>query len=137
MQVQRSPCMPNQTFATAMGMPSGRPPAFGEPSVFELRVRVRKWVQYYWSLREPKGVMRKEYAAELGFSAATISNVLNEEEVPGFDMFAALHFRLGLNPRDLLREDPPPYTLSPHRRRRRGPRRARRDAGQTKVRTEK
>lgn len=118
-------------------MPSGRPPAYGEPTDRELRVRIRKWVQYYWSLREPRGAMRKDYAEELGLSPATISNVLNEVEDPSIDMFAALHFRLGLNPRDLLREDPPPFTISPHRPRPRGPRKARRDTGQTKVRTGK
>jgi transcriptional regulator with XRE-family HTH domain len=137
MQAQRSPCMPNQIFATAVGMPSGRPPAYGEPTDDELRIRLRKWVQYYWTLRDAKGAMKKDYAEELGLSAVTISNVLNEVTPPGLDMLAALHFRLGLHPRDLLREDPPPFTFSPHKKRPRGPRKARRDTGQTKVRTEK
>lgn len=118
-------------------MANRRSPVYEEPNDLELRVRIRKWVQYFFSLREPKGILRKDYAEELGLEPPTVSNLLNDVEWPGLDTFAALHYRLGGDPREMLREDPPPYTLSSHPRRIRALQEAQQDAGQTKVRTRK
>jgi transcriptional regulator with XRE-family HTH domain len=96
-----------------MPMAGKRPSAFEEPSGYELRERVRRWVRYFYGLQEPQGVSRKEFAQSLGFSAATISNVLNGIANPGIDMLTRLHFRLGADLRQMIREEPAASTGDP------------------------
>lgn len=112
MQALRNSDTPNQPTATSPVM--GRRLAFpNEPTDLELRIRIRKWVKHFYRPREARGVLRKEYAEELGMKPATMSNLLNEKEFPGLDTLAALHYRLGADCRELLREDPPVFTSEP------------------------
>lgn len=76
------------------------------PTEAELRERIRAWVKYYWRKAEAKGVNRQEFADSIDLSPATISNVLNDKEVPGLDTLVRLHYHLGADLREMIREDP-------------------------------
>lgn len=93
----------------------------GTPTSDELRERIRRWVKHYWRKAEAKGVNRQEFAESLYLSPPTISNVLNDMEKPGLDTLAAIHFQLGADLREVLREEPPapesqrPESVAPKR----------------------
>lgn len=95
--------------------------ARAQPSSAELRERLRRWMKHYWRKAEAKGLNRQEFAQSVGLSPATISNVLNDVEKPSIDSLAALHFGLGADLREMLREDPPepesdrPKSVAPRR----------------------
>ncbi len=84
-----------------------RMPAPEELTFKQLRERVRRWVIYFYERTAEGGGDRKDYAEGLGFKPATISNLLNENELPGLLCFYRLHFRLGADPLRMLREEPP------------------------------
>lgn len=105
-----------QTLGTSK-VPSMKPRQQGqirpEPSYLELRERLREWVKFYWRKAEERGVTRTGFAQALGLSPPTVSNVLNDNELPGFHFYSRLHFRLGADVREMMREDPPARTEPP------------------------
>lgn len=83
-------------------MPDG-----SEPDFDELRERIRKWVQHYWLRCEAGGTDRKGFAEFLGFSPATISNLVNGRERPGLLCLSRIHFRFNRDASEMMRFDPP------------------------------
>lgn len=112
--------MTNLTLQTR-GIAKGRLMARRPPTDGELRERIRRWVKHYWRLAEAKDVNRQEFAESLDLSPPTISNILNNQEVPGLDTLVRLHFYLGADLREMIREDPPrsesdrPESVAPKR----------------------
>jgi hypothetical protein len=94
-------------------MPDARVP--GELSVREHKERIRRWVQHLWEPLKLAGRDKKDLAETLGFSKTTVTNYINERELPGLECFVRLHFRQGLDPLRMLREDPPKVARSPTR----------------------
>jgi len=92
-------------------MPDER--AAGELSYAAHQERLRRWVLYLWEpLRKAKQPKTK-LAEALGLSKQTVGGYINETEKPGLECFIHLHFRQGLDPRRLLREEPPAAEAAP------------------------
>src|SRR3954463_7120528 len=113
MQAQRISDTPNSAVATAPTMAGRRPAAFAEPSGQELKLRIAKWAQYYLRLRTEKGVSQREFADTLGVSEVTVSNIRSGKDKGGLKILYRLHFRLGADLREMVREDPPMFTSEP------------------------
>ena len=81
-----------------------------EPNAVELRSRIRRWLRYFWL---ESGLQQKEIAEAMGFSKATISDLLSEKTTPGLDCLVRMHYRLGADLRRVVREDPPAVDVRP------------------------
>jgi transcriptional regulator with XRE-family HTH domain len=94
-------------------MAGKRPAAFEEPSEYELKLRIARWAQYYLRIRTEKGVSQREFADTLGVSEVTVSNIKSGKDKGGLKTLYRLHFRLGADLREMVREDPPVFTSEP------------------------
>src|SRR5436305_6915141 len=113
MQAQRFTDTPNSTFATESDMASRRLGVFSEPTERELKLRIAKWAQYYLHLRQEKGLSQREFADILGVSEVTVSNIKSGKDKGGLKTLFRLHYRLGADLREMVREDPPALTGDP------------------------
>jgi biotin operon repressor len=114
MQALRKGYTSHPAAGTVPIVPAKRTFAATEPTDLEVRERLRRWLVYFFTLAERRGATQKEFAEALGLSSVTISKARRGLEAPGLDMFVRMHFRLGADAREMMREDPPLLTANPH-----------------------
>ena|SRR5216683_2488048 len=84
-----------------------------EPNELELRIRIRKWVQYYAKVFKAVRLKQTDLAEALGLSDPTISNLVNEHVQGGLDTLIRLHYRLQAPLEIMVHSDPPERVETP------------------------
>lgn len=67
----------------------------------EIRERLRAWVRHFVAQYGQRGL-----AEALGVSEVTISTALSKTTGPGLKCLLAMHYNLGMDLRQLVRDDP-------------------------------
>lgn len=102
--------MPDRRKLRVLGMPDV-PREHVQLSYEQHQERLRRWVLYLWEPLRRAGRHKTQLASALGISKQTVGAYIKGTEKPGLECFVKLHFRQGLDPLRLLREEPPPLAV--------------------------